>query len=121
MTSREWSSPRSSTPSSTGHSSRLGGHPFPFGASGSGVPVTAGAAAPSTTMPSTSGAFSLIAFSTASSSVDDEAAQPSQLPTSRRRTIPSSTPSSSTLPPCDSMYGRTSSSAATTRSSTGTG
>jgi len=35
--------------------------------------------------------------------------------------MPSSIASSSTLPPCDSMYGRTVSSASATRSASGTG
>ena len=61
------------------------------------------------------------ACSIASSSVDADAAQPWQRPSSRSRATPSSIPSSSTLPPWDSMYGRTLSSASCTRVSSGTG
>ena len=57
----------------------------------------------------------------ASSSVDAEAGQPSQLPCRRRWATPPSSLTSSTPPPCDSMYGRTLSSAASTRSAIGTG
>ena len=71
--------------------------------------------------PSTSGAALWIDSSTASLSVTAEDGQPLQLPCSCSRTTPSSTPSSSTLPPCVSRYGRTSSSAPRTRASSGTG
>ena len=71
---------------------------------GSGMPVTSSSgAAPSTSMPRRSGAASRSARSTVSSSVDCEAPQPSQLPCSRSRATPSSIPSSSMLPPWDSM------------------
>ncbi len=58
---------------------------------------------PSTSMPSRSGAVSSSAVLIASSSVDEEAGQPSQLPSRRIRATPSSRETSSTLPPWDSM------------------
>ncbi len=97
---------------------------WPVGAcptSGSSFPSARGSTSPSTSIPSRSGAASSSASRIASSSVDDDAAQPSQPPSSRRcATLPSSR-TSSTPPPCDSMYGRTLSSACSTRSASGTG
>src|SRR4051794_40442370 len=80
-----------------------------------------GAGASSSSMRSTSGAALSTAASMADFSVSAEDGQPLQLPCSRTRATPSSTPSSSTSPPWDSRYGRTSSSAPRTRSRTGTG
>ena len=56
-------------------------------APGPGSPAAGAATAPSTTRPSRSGAASSSADLIASSSVDDEAGQPSQLPSSRIRAI----------------------------------
>ncbi len=58
---------------------------------------------PSTTSPSRSGAASSSACLMASSRVEAEAGQPSQLPSRRMVATPSAIPSSSTLPPWDSM------------------
>ena len=98
--------------------------PPPPAIGSSKVPIAGGAGGsttPSTSIPSRSGAVARRACSTASSSVDADAAQPWHDPSSRSFATPSSIPSSSTLPPCDSMYGRTLSSASCTRSSSGTG
>ena len=76
---------------------------------------------PSTSRPSRSGAVSSSARSIASSIVLCDAAQPLHDPSRRSRAMPSSIPSSSTLPPWESMYGRTLSSAACTRVSRLTG
>ena len=80
------------------------GAPFIW-TSGSGIPLISGASSttPSTSMPSRSGAASSSAWRTASSSVDDDARHDLQLPSRRSFATPSSIPSSSTLPPCDSM------------------
>ena len=88
------------------------------------MPVTSGSSSstiPSTSIPSRSGAASSRACRTASSSVDEDARHDLQLPWRRSFATPSSIPSSSTLPPWDSMYGLTVSSACITRSSIGTG
>src|SRR6476646_2005034 len=76
---------------------------------------------PSTSRPSRSGAACSSACLMASSSVTADAEQSEQLPSRRSRATPSDSDSSSTLPPCDSMYGRTCSSAWLTRSASGTG
>jgi hypothetical protein len=63
--------------------------------------VAAGVAS-STSIPSVSGAAAWIAVSTAKVNVTEDDGHPSQLPSIRRRTTPSSvTPTSSTSPPCD--------------------
>ncbi len=85
------------------------------------APPTVCGATPSTSRPSRSGAASSSACLIASSSVTDDAEQSEQLPRRWIRATPCSSDSSSTLPPCDSMYGRTESSAACTRCSSGTG
>ncbi len=65
-------------------------------------PAPGSLAVSSTSMPVTSGAASRIAVSTASVSVTDDEGQPSQLPSIRSRTAPSSlSPTSSTSPPCE--------------------
>ena len=58
---------------------------------------------PSTSRPSRSGAVASSAWRIPSSSVDADAAQPTQWPSSRIRATPSEIPSSSTSPPWDSM------------------
>ncbi len=75
--------------------------PFSWGSEG---PVGADAT-PSTSRCSRSGAASSSACLIASSSVTAEAAQSEQLPRRLMRATPSSSDSSSTLPPWDSMYG----------------
>ena len=100
-------------------SSRSTGGPPPDIGSSKPPSAGAGAVTPSTSIPSRSGAASCSACSIASSIVDADAGQPSQEPSSRSRATPSSIPSSSTLPPWDSMYGRTLSSASRTRVSSG--
>ena len=81
----------------------------------SGLRIGFGSATPSTSRPSRSGAASSSASLIASSSVAAEAGQPWQWPTSLRCATPSSSRSSCTSPPCDSMYGRTLASASSTR------
>ena len=65
--------------------------------------VAGGSATPSTSSPRRSGAASISAFLIASSSVAEEAAQPSQLPLSLSVATPPSRLSSCTSPPWDSM------------------
>src|SRR6185437_1251370 len=64
---------------------------------------TGGSTAPSASTSWTSGATSKMAFSIASLSVIEDDGQPEQLPSRRRCATPSSTPSSSALPPWDSI------------------
>src|SRR5262249_2268530 len=63
-----------------------------------------GAIAPSTSIPSRSGAASSSACSIASSSVEADAGQPSQLPFRRSHAKPFSSETSSTSPPCEARY-----------------
>src|SRR5439155_12609612 len=87
------------------------------------IATSAGAASGSSsaTISSMSGAARWIASSTACRSVTVDDGHPLQEPFSRSRTTPASTPSSSTPPPWEARYGRTSSSAPVTRSVSGTG